>query len=77
MAYKKEDITDYQIRIWGSTTFVNNHKNIDYVVDSELGRLGIQHCYLDSNQEKKAIELADNIVKAIRELDTYLKEKSK
>lgn len=69
------DFTDYDIRIWGSTTFITNRYKIDYAIDKELGRLGIQDCNLDCNQKKKAIELCDKVVEAIRNLDEYLNDK--
>lgn len=71
----KQEFTDYNIRIWGDTTFIEGEK-IDYIYDSKFNMIGIQHCGLDNNQEKKVVKMLKEISSKIRELDEYLnKEK--
>jgi len=69
---EKRSVTDYDIRLWGNTTFITDHKKVDYMVDNEVNVMGIQHNNLDINQEKKLIELLDKVVESIRAVDEYL-----
>lgn len=71
----RNDITDYDIRIWGESVIIHDHKKIFCCLemyDDELICFGLQ-TNLDDNREEKVLKLCLEVANSLKELDKYLR----
>lgn len=75
---KRLDITDYNVRLWGDTCFIENRYNLDIILqrdnNNNLLCFGLQTNLSNEDKEEKVIRMCEEIENKIRELDQYLKE---
>lgn len=72
------DITDYNIRLWGSTCFIERRFDLDCILerskDNELFCFGLQTNLHNDGKDEKVLKLCLEIEEKVRELHNYLEE---
>ena len=71
----RDNITDYDIRIWGEDVIIHDHKKIFCALsmyEDELCHFGLQ-TNLDDSREEKVLKLCLEVAHSLKELDKYLK----
>ena len=73
----KFDITDYHIRLWNSSCFIESRYGLTCIlersINDELFCFGLQTNLMNDSKEEKVLRLCKEIEQKIRELDDYLK----
>lgn len=73
----KFDITDYKIRLWNSTCFIES-RFLDCILersdDNELFCFGLQTNLFNDDKDEKVLKICKEIENKIRELDSYLQQ---
>ena len=71
------DITDYRIRMWGSTCFIERHDLtciLERTKDDERFCFGLQTNLHHDGKEEKVLKICLEIEEKMRELHNYLEE---